>query len=522
MRKSIVLLAALLLLGAAAHGQQGSLPSDFHRLTIESSHQQFDATRNAAGMGLYQPVSGSNTSLEGFYSSGDYHLAQQGASDRGFRFSTLRYDSFSDKLFMKGSFFYRLDGEKDRKWSDVMDPWFSIPYIYGSAVAKEYETHDCGLTFDLYTAPLWDWLSFGVRTTYEVSDISGKRDPRPRTGYLDWQAVPSLLASFGPHHVGLDFGYGHTKEKLTNLTTIQSYPNLYYYKMAGLDHVDGAIAAYSGFKRQFSGGRWLGDLSYSLTRGPWRILASGGLEYKRLDANGDKKQSPGSWNVLTWNTVVDVEWTRPRALHKLHVTGSLIDGGADEYLQELSSVKDPETGITTETWVTLYEYTNRYILGKQDAEAVYTLYGGCRDGQDYRWSATLGAAYSAFAKNEYLPRSEFDASGLTANLGGSLLLLDRQGHRIELAARGSYRISLNTKQRLFYDNLYTREVLVPDLDYYNCSWMSAGAELTWQFPLHLGKAGSANAYLRLSGNRLSASDNRSLSSATLAVGLFTF
>ena len=273
MRK-MTILAMGLLLSLSLHAQR---PADTHQQELEVLQQNYSLTNNAAGMGLAQPSAGSKTQITLFDQMGDYHLAQQGDTDLGFKFSTLRYDTFNDKLFMRGSFYYSLDREKNRAWSDVMDPWFSIPYIYGSSIAKEYDSHDCGLSFDLYTAPLAGWISVGVRTNYRVADISGKRDPRPRTGFLDYQVVPSVLFSLGRHHIGLDAGYGYSKEKLSGLTTIQSYPNLYYYKMTGLDHVDGAISAYSGFKRQFYGSRFLGDLQYSYAGGPWNVLASGGV-----------------------------------------------------------------------------------------------------------------------------------------------------------------------------------------------------------------------------------------------------
>ena len=518
MKKILSILAILAGVGAFA---QNSRPSDDHQLTLEAAAQQFDASNNAAGMGLSQPSSGSKTELKGFYEAGDFHPVQQGDSDLGFRFSTLRYDSFSDKLFMKGSFYYSFDREAGRPWSDVRDPWFSIPFIYGSSVAKNYDTHDCGLSFDLYTAPLADWISVGVRSSYRVSDISGMRDPRPRTGYLDYQLVPSVLLSFGRHSLGFDAGYGYSKEKLSGLSTIQSYPNLYYYKMSGLDHVDGAIAAYSGFKRQFAGSRVLGDLSYGYGGETVKLMVSGGMEYGKLNAYGDKMQSPGSYNYFTYNGVADLLLYGENLLHRLHFKGQYKDAGADEYLQELESVKDPETGATTETWVTLYEYTNRYMLKTVEAGLDYTLYGAC-SGSDYGWSAGVEALWSDFRKDCYLPHSEFGASGLTLELGGSVLLLNSHNHKLELAANAGGRIHVNCFQNLQYDNLYTQEVLVKDLSYYSSDYVSANASLTWTFPLNLGKAGWANGYLKLCGGTLSARPSASLSKVSLSVGLFTF
>ena len=507
--------------GSVILSEAKDLPSSFRQLELESAGQQYDATNNAAGMGLAQPSSGSKTELGGSYQWGDWHLAQQGSADIGLGFSTLRYDSFSDKLFMKGSFSYNFDREKERKWSDVMDPWFSIPYIYASSIAKDYDSHDCALSFDLYTAPLAGWVSVGVRTRYEVSDISGLRDPRPRTGYLNYQLIPSVLFSFGGHHVGLDLGYGYSKEKLSGLTTIQSYPNLYYYKMAGLDHVDGAIAAYSGFKRQFAGSRFLGDVSYSYGSESLKALVSAGLEYGRLDSYGDKMQSPGSWNYFLYNLVADVQLVSGSMLHKLSLRGEYKDGGADEYLQELTSEKDAETGATTETWVILYEYTNRYMLKKYDVSLAYTLYGGCSAG-DYLWKAEAGAAYGRFVKEMYLPNSDFGVTGLDLSLGGAVRLMQDRGHKLELEAGLAYHMALDASQHLQFEGIYADEVLKPDMAYYSKNAFGGSGKLTWLFPLNLGKAGFANGYVSLGGGCMKALPEGGLYNLAISVGLFTF
>ncbi len=496
-------------------------PADTHQQELEILFQSFSLTNNAAGMGLAQPSAGSNTRISVYDQMGDYHLAQQGEGNLGFNFSTLRYDTFKDKLFMRGSFYYNLDREKSRKWSDVMDPWFSIPYIYGSSVAKDYTTHDCGLSFDLYTAPLGGWISVGIRTDYRVADISGLRDPRPRTGFLDLQLVPSVLVTLGAHHIGLDLGYGYQKEKLSGLTTIQSYPNLFYYKMTGLDHVDGAVAAYNGFKRQFYGGRFLGDLSYQYASGPWSVLASAGLKFQKLQAFADKKQSPGSYNYWEYNGLATATYTAGKLLHSLRVEGRLKDAGADEYLQELVSVKDPVTGVATETWETLYTYKDRYMLKTTSVEAAYKLYGGYT-GKDYRWSAGAGAALDGFVKLYYLPYSGFQSDALTLSVEGSFRLLERKGHKVDLSAGAAFRKALGTALSVQEDNLYVDEVLKVDRDYYAKDAVRLNGSLLWEFPLNLGKAGLASGYVCLDGGLCRAMPQGNLSRVEVSVGLFTF
>ena len=518
MRK-ILTLTALVALSLPLLAQQR--PSDAHQLTLETLFPSFSRTNNAAGMGLFQPAPGSKTQIRVFDKAGDYHLAQQGESEYGFKFSTLRYDTFSDKLFMRGSFYYSLDREKNRKWSDVLDPWFSIPYAYGSSIATDYDKHDAALELDLYTAPLWEWLSVGLKTDYRVADVSGMRDPRPRTGLLELQLVPSALVTLGHHHLGLDFGYGFGKEKLSGLSTIQSYPNLYYYKMKGLDHVDGAIAAYSGFKRQFVGSRLLGDLSYDYRTEALDVLVSGGVEYARLDAYGDKMQSPGSFNYWEYNAQAEATFRGASLVHNLRLEGRYKDAGANELLQELVSEKDPATWATTETWETLYTYPNIYMLGKVDASLSYKLFGGF-SGQDYRWSAGVSAGYDGFNKQYHLPYSQFKASALKLGVEGSFRLLDTRGHKVELSAAVKGCKRAEPLLSLVEDNLYVEEVLRPDCVYYSKNYVSAGGGLEWQFPFSLGKAGMANGYVRLDGSYLKALPEGSLRYVSLAIGLYTF
>jgi hypothetical protein len=285
--------------------------------------------------------------------------------------------------------------------------------------------------------------------------------------------------------------------------------------------VDGAIGAYSGFKRQFYGPRFLADLSYGYTAGNIRALVSGGAEYGRLDAYGDKKASPGSYNYFLYSAVADLQLQGGRNLHRLHWTGRFKDAGADEFLQELVAEKDPVTGVTTETWVTLYEYKNRYMLKQYETALDYTLYGACT-GSDYSWSLRAGAAYTGFLKNCYLPFSVFKSDVLSFSLGGSCLLADVRGHRLEAGLQATGSLPLLTFQRLLYENDYTREVLGPDAVYYGKQRFGGMGSLTWSFPMNLGKAGRANGYVRLSGGYGKALPDGSRTNVSLSVGLFTF
>ena len=232
-------------------------------------------------------------------------------------------------------------------------------------------------------------------------------------------------------------------------------------------------------------------------------------------------QTPGSFNYLAFNAQADLTVRRAPTVHHLRLEGNCKDAGADEYLQELTAVKDPVTGATTESWETLYVYRNRYMLKTWDATASYALFGGWT-GRDYRWKAGARAGLQGFDKAFYLPQSGFSAAAWTAELSGAGRIAARRGHRLDLSAAIRGRLPQKVTLDLQENNLYTREVLESDRDYYAAKSMALDAGLCWQFPLNLGKAGLASGYVRLDGGLCKTSDRRQWSRVELAVGLFTF
>ena len=93
---------------------------------------------------------------------------------------------------------------------------------------------------------------------------------------------------------------------------------------------------------------------------------------------------------------------------------------------------------------------------------------------------------------------------------------------MELSLAGGFRKSLGTDMELSEDNVYVQEVLVPDRAYYDKDVISASGSLVWIFPLNLGKAGLASAYLRFDGGYKQALQGGRLYRAEVTVGLFTF
>ena len=490
----------ILTLSAIVFTSKAQQRVDISKTEMEKVLQLYSRTGNAAGMGLFQPSDGSVTTLGGNYGFGDYHRAQEGNAQGGFKFDTERYDTFNDFLAMRGSFTYNYGVEKERIWSDVITPYNSNPFIYGSRVAKDYETHKCVLTFDLYTKPLADLISVGLRLKYEVADISGKRDPRPRTHWLTYTIDPSFLFSIGHHQIGADAGYVFSKEKLENLTTVQSYPNLWYYNMSGLEHCEGSIGSYSGFKRQFVGNSFTAGVQYGYGTKKIDVVVEARVDAKWENVWGDKMHTPGSYQRNIWKARAEMLLKGERIRHALSIEGALNEGSTDEYIQELQTSKDPVTGATTETWVTIYTYHNRFVRSNSDASLCWKTYGIKEDGSSW-WQAGARVGYAGINETYYLPTSYFKTSSMNFGLEGMIRAIDINSHRLEIKADAGARMNIASDIRLETTSVYGEEVVLPDFRYYNLNTFNVGGEIRWTFPLRI-KNNTLQGYLALGARNI--------------------
>ncbi len=528
-----IIIATLLftpVLLSAGHKDTLRSVSTRQKREIQMLEQLFKHSSNVAGMGKSKVDDGSDTYMSYYIDGGNHHRVQEGSSNNRLTFATERYDSFSDKLFMNGSFTFNLHNEMDRKWSDAMNTYNSNPFIYGSSVARDYATQHINLKFKLYTAPLNDFISLGFGFDYSVADFSGNRDPRPRTNYMDAKLIPSILFKLNENNsIGVSINYAYRKEKLLGLTTIQSYPNLEYYDFKGLDNYESKIGGYTGFARQFiSNGYGIG-IQYNLTLGGANILLAGSYDFLLDNVYETQKSSPGSYSSDKLNVTADVSFgSEYKSFIKLK--GEKLIGSANQHIQELVQTRDSVTQIVTQTWETLYTYENRYFVETMDIGFDWRLLRIINDGDNYKWSANLRASYSVFENRYYLPYSDYGASKYMVGLGGSYLLFNSKDHSVNVSLGAdaalmpnSYYNPAATISAEATHNIYATEVLTPDLAYYSRSYLNSSAQIEYNFPISIKKRSQKIlGYVKLDGSYLAAEGNYNWFSVALTLGLLTF
>jgi len=477
---------------------------------------------NAAGLAFSNVSKGSYTYFDRNISNGDYHRAQEGNSLKSLMFSSERYDKLNNKIMVRGLFNFSMIKEGERSWSDVKNTYNSNPYIYGSSVKGDYETQQFDLNLKLYSKSTGK-LNFGLTLDYHVSDISRQRDPRSRSYLLDYSLIPSLVFKLNnTSKLGLDLYYRFDKEKMPGLSTVQTDPNLKYYTFSGLENAIGRVGGYKGFSRQFISDYIGSSLQYSYDNEVVKWLVSVGADMQWQQTLGEKKQSPGSYNSFNYRFMSNLIVNSGNFLHNIYLNAKLYDGGANEFRQNLVSEKDPETGVITERWITVYTYKNRVINKLSEISVNWNIYSLSDDGNYYRWSAGIIGGYNNFSNNYYLPKSEFGAGRLNFGVNGSYLILKRDNRELEF--EGVFKAVLKTDSYLITStqNEITENIMKPDLEYFNMNTFNIMGSLKYSFPLKFFKSSKISGFARIYGGNLFAGNSLNRSSAGLAIGILTF
>ena len=495
---------------------------DIQSRELQIVQQQWLNTNNAAGLAFSLVNKGSYTSLERFVSSGDYHRAQEGSSNKALKFSTQRYDRFNDKIYVRGSFSFLMNNEGERAWSDVINTYNSNPYIYGSSVKGDYQAQKFDLNLKVYSIPSGKF-NFGVTVDYHVSDISRQGDPRSRSYSLDYSIIPSVTYAVSKNsRVGVDLYYRFDKEKMPGLTTVQTDPNLKYYTFTGMESAIGRIGGYRGFSRQFVSDYIGGALQYNYENKKIKLLLSAGMDAQWQETLGDKKQTPGSYNSFNYRFLSNLLIKQNNLLHNFTLSATIKDGGADEHRQNLISTRDTLTGISTETWVTIYTYKNRFVVKTSDIKASWKTYSQIASGKGFRWSAGLFGGYSHFSNIYYLPKSEIGAGKVFGGAEGSYLLFSRNEYKLEFEGLLKAGFKTDSYMLLASQNEISENILIPDFEYHKRNTAEIFGSLRYIFPMKFSKGAKLTGYAKVYGGNIFATDSNNWSSAGVAIGLLTF
>lgn len=447
-------------------------------------------TDNAAGLGI---DSTQNRGFAGFsytYTGGKFHRVQEGTSTNNLQFKTETYQKLSKQFYGYGSFEFNNGRTKDRAWADVMRPYNSNPYFAGSAIAGHYDHQNINLTAAIGTSQLGKW-NFGARFDYALGDLSRLRDPRSRAQMLDYQLTPSAIYHVGKHAIGLAAWYHRRKEKIDGLTTVQQDATLKYYLMTGMENANGSVGGYNNYQREWVNHNFGAELSWGYTQSEKgsKTLNSISLQRGSESVLGQYKYRPGHYYNYIYAIKSQTLIPSNSVTHRIDFKAQYEEGYADEYRQQLVITNDPTTGLNS------YKYENQLTFNKRYQVKVLDL------GLHYRISENtvpldwfyMGAMidYKAISNKYLLYTSELQYGRLNPALevGGKV-------GRISVNINGGY--SFSTRNKLALNNSetdYAKQVLQPDMKYYELNYFFGHFDITYDLPLKI-KQTKTNCYAK--------------------------
>ena len=487
----------------------------YEKYRLADERQLWSKSMNAAGLAHDMKDSADNRGMAFFdltHQSGDYRRVQEGGQTNQLRFFTERYQKIGKYLYGYGSFDFDMGRTKDRSWCDLLRPYNSNPYISGSSIAGKYDFQNFTLNAKLASVQLGHF-NYGVAFYYKVGDLSRLRDPRSRVRLAEYQLTPSAIFTTGQHSIGLAAWYHRYKEKLTGLTTVQTDPNMKYYLMTGMEYAQGSVGAYNGYNREYVNHEAGGELSYAFKGEAFHTVNALTLRRGWEYAYGQYKYEPGQWNTANYGFNSRNRIQAGTLLHSIEASINYEQGYADQYNQELITVKDG--AYTTHYWNNKMTYRKRYQLKKTDLDIHYRL--TFTDNDDAAGYAGAGYTYQYVSNKHLLAVSDLKYAASKFMLeGGAGLLKKRLWLKAEVNRQVSNKADLN-----LHDDTgeYAQQVLIPDMEYYRANYWQGRLEVMYQQPITIKKQHTLW-FAKLYGSYLKTDNSMKSQTAGISVGLY--
>lgn len=480
--------------------------------------QLWRLTGNAAALSLDPATcdSSANRGVAYFdinHLSGDYHRVQEGNQQNTLQFYTERYQKIGRWLYGYGSFHFDMGRIKQRAWSDVYRSYNSNPYISGSSIPGKYDMQNFELNASLSTVQLGHF-TYGASLLYKVGDLSRLRDPRSRINLAEYRLTPAVTYTTGQHTVGLAAHYDRRKEKLPNMTTVQTDPNLSYYVMTGLENATGTIGGYNGYMREYVNHEFGAELDYGFSNDHFKSVNTLTLDAGREYVYGQYKYEPGTYRNILYGFTSHNSIKKEDVLHRFDLALKYETGSADEYKSERVTTTDGSTGYQSIEWHKILEYKKRYQLKKLNLDFHYRL--SFVDNEAVCGYAGIQYTLQSASNKHLLYTSELKNAASLIQVEGGLPLFDH----LWAEATAGYHFSHKADLQL-YDatTAYAVGVLLPDMPYYEANYWQGRLQLTWQQPLTI-KGYTANWFARLYGSYLKTDNALHENTAGLSIGVY--
>lgn len=515
MNKLTLLVIATLCTPLSLSAQQTAMLSGEGEYRHDDLMQLWRHTANSAAMATDSARARGMVEMDLSRHEGSYHRVQEGSACNSLSFSTERYQAIGRYLYGYGHFEFNKGRIQDRAWSDVMRTYESNPFISGSSVPGRYDFQNFGFTARVGTIELSHWR-LGLALDYNVGDLSRLRDPRSRNRLLDYKITPAVAYTLGAHTIGMSGYYNRRKEKMPSLTTVQDNPDLYYYQMSGLDAISGTVGGYNGFAREYVGHTFGAELAYGYQGGGFKSVNAISIARQEEGIYEQYKREPGRYYVYTYGLQSLNRIHGQHITHQIDLQAQYTQGYADEYRPQLVITTNPTTGFNSYRYDNLLTYRKRY----QMEQYVYALHyrANLRRAQAIKRYVGMTLLMQHTTQRHLLPSSSLERCTLWADAEYGQGLL--KNNALWITANLGYHVAQKANLALTNpETLYSREVLLADMTYYDANYARGSISIKYQWPMTI-KGCRSLWYVKAYAETIRAQHSLNANTFGLTLGLF--
>ena len=508
----------ILQVAAGAKAQEIQVPNSLESNLYHDATQLWRVTDNAAGMSRDSVAKRGSASFDFTHTQGTHYLVQDGDKENKLTFMAEAYQPVGKYVYGYGKITFEEGRCFNRSWNDVLRPHHSNPYFSGSSIPAKYDYQNVLLTASLASVEI-NKFTYGLRLDYNVGDLSRLRDPRSRINLATYAITPAATYRLGNNTLGLSAHDKRRKEKLIGLSTVQTDATMKYYVYTGMENATGSLGGYKGYEREYVDHELGAEFSYGYKGRKLESVTSIAYNTAHEDIYGANKYMPGKFHRTEMTLAShNILKTDGGIMHALDFSVSSRPSSADEYRQQKEITIDPETGISSQYWLTTMKLNKRYEITEYEADARYRLMW--TDNQQVR--SYVGAHISyAYDKDMYhLPDSYLEVGGLDLMLEGGARLCKGKERSLWAEAGVGYHVSAQANLNLSDATTdYAVNVLMPDMKYWGADYLQGSLEVTYQFPLSIRKV-KREWFVKAHGNCISTSNSTNAWGAGVSLGLF--
>ncbi len=451
-------------------------------------------TSNAAAGVIDAPAMYSITDLGYGITKGDFKYVQEGNDNSTIKFHTEGGGIYSkmNNMFLWGDFTYQRNKIEGARFNASMyDPLRDMPFFTGDKTASKWVNQDYTIKMKAAAPKLFNFLTFGLQSSYMVAQGAKQIDPRPLVKLSKFDVGVSAVFELGKHNfIGLEYNYYSRREdcEISNSNprlepTLWDFvaPGFFYQAPSGYYS---AIPISWYYHTNAMGGAF----QYGFKNDNWNILLSGSYMQRVEDVTPERLDADAGVNtrfpLKKIGTVKEDLWEGKLVANYTFDNGNMLSLNArytDKNVDGIEYVQIFNNEYDVQAWIVNGKNTrSNFTKDETNIKLDYMV----NDGNVYKWWAGIEYANKTNNWIYYLPKSNQDVKNSIFSAFVSRHIKIKDDHSLTINVNGGF--SANNEAALNYNGIKGDDegwtmFTVKDFAFLTSDYSKFGGALTYAF-----------------------------------------